>query len=533
MNLFKEDTRHLEGNDVPFKNIAAVQELSSILRTCMGPNGMGKLVVTHLGKTVISRSTGAVLANLEVEHPVAKLIVMASENQAAETGDHSTIVIALAGEILENIKNLLEMKLSIKDIIQGLEMAQKKALELMPALVCHTIPSLSDEKEVIKVMLPVVGSKTNGFEQVLTPLIAKACIDILPQDPTKFNVENIRVAKILGGAVQDSCTVKGFLLARDTEGSVKHIQSPKIAVFGCAIDKDEGETKGTIVLHNAAELQSYTLGEEMRMKNIIDEIASSGANVIATGQTYSEYALHYIEQHRMMAIKIPSKFELRRFCLAVGATALVRLGAPTQEELGHCHEIGIDEIGETRCIIVQHLPNDSINKISSIVIRGGTQAALDELERVIIDAVNLYKVMTKEPRFFPGGGAFEMQLSQLLHVYGKSIPGLHQYAIGAVAEALTVIPKTLAENAGLNFNDTLSQLRVAHAQGRKTMGVNVEGGILDMAQGFILDNVLVKEWAIKYAIEAVITAMQVDQIIMAKPSGGPKPQGMKTGDPED
>eukprot|EP00708_Paratrimastix_pyriformis_P002355 GAFH01001101.1.p1 GENE.GAFH01001101.1~~GAFH01001101.1.p1 ORF type:complete len:549 (-),score=203.73 GAFH01001101.1:326-1903(-) len=522
------------GQDVVFKNISAINELSAIHRTCMGPHGQSKLVVTHLGRTLISRRTSTIVENLAVEHPAAKLVVMAANHQATEVGDGTTFVITLAGEILEKVKPFLEMRLSIKDLVEGLDMAMRKTLEILPELAVFSVPNVVDIPTATRVIKCVIGTKMNGYEHTLAPLVAQACADILPSDPKKFLVENVRVAKVLGGNIADSSVIRGFCLTRDTEGTVKHIRNAKLAVFGCAVDKDEGETKGTITISNADELKNYSVGEEQRMKQIIDDVARTGANVIVTGATFGEIAEHFIEAHGMMAIKVPSKFDLRRLCLATGATALVRLGAPTAEEMGHCAAIDAQEVGGTRVLVLSQEGGSATSRISTILVRAATQNTLDEIEKVIEDGVNVFKTMTRDQRFLAGAGACEMELSHRLEGYGRSIPGLQQYGVRAFAEALAVVPKTLAENAGMNFNDVLSNLRSAHTAGKATWGVlSMENTIGDAAAAGIYDSLLAKEWAFKFITEAVRTVLSVDQIIMSKPAGGPKPRDQQAGDAGD
>nr|WCZ58364.1 T-complex protein 1 subunit theta [Paratrimastix eleionoma] len=533
MQLLKEDTRRFQGQDVVFKDISAVNDLATMHRTCLGPNGLGKLVVTHLGKAVISRRTSTILENLPVEHPAVKLVVMAANNQAQEIGDNTTFVITVAGEILEKVKPFLEMRLSGKDLIEGLDMATKKCLEILPTLSVFTPSDLTNAEQVTMCIKPVIGAKMNGYENVLAPLTAQACCDTLPKDPAQFNVEHVRVAKVMGGSPLDSQVVRGFCLPRDSEGSVKHITNCKIAVFGCAVDKDDGENKGNIVFHNAEELTAYTTGEEEEMKRAIDAIVATGVNVIATGATFGEIAQHFIEQRKLMAIKIPSKFDLRRFCLATGASAMVRLGAPTAEEIGHAQSIDVDEVGGTKVVKISQPAEDCTSRISTILIRAATQNQLDEMERVINDGVNVFKAMTRNAKFVAGGGACEIELSRQLESYGQTIPGLQQYGVRAFAEALAVIPKTLAENAGLNYNDILSNLRAAHAQGKQNFGVDIENGVVaDMHEAHVYDLMIGKEWAIKVLTDAVRTVLQIDQIIMSKPAGGPKPP-KQGGDDED
>lgn len=370
--------------------------------------------------------------------------------------------------------------------------------------------------------------------------MAKACISICPADPKRFNVDNVRFAKVMGGSVQDCSVVRGFCLAHGTQGSVKHIKNAKVAVFGCAIDRDEGETKGTIVMETAEQLRTYTQKEEQRMKAVVEEICSTGATVVATGSTVSEIALHYLEQKGVMVIKILSKFDLRRFCLATHSTALVRLGAPTAEELGFVKSIDVKEVGGTQVLVISQEDTESssssvpssfkngeeseetINsRISTIIIRSATQAALDDIERVLIDAVNTYRTATRDPQFVAGGGAFEMELSKKIAEYGKTQTDLSQYSIASFAESLQAIPRLLAETSGLDANEITSKLAHKHAEGNSNDGVDCHRlCICDVVkESGVLDSRLLKEWVLRFGVDCVKSILSVDSIIMAKPAG--------------
>lgn len=545
MNLFKEDTRHQDGQSLPLKNIEAVQELTDLIRTNLGPNGLSKLVVTHLDKVIVTRRTETVLFNLTVEHPMAKLVVMAAKNQAGEVGDGTTQIVAWIGELLTRIKPLIVMKLPVKDIQDGLDLALQQSLLSLDQLVVEEVKDVRNLEQVVRVLKPVVGAKMAGQEDFLAELVAKACISICPADPKRFNVDNVRFAKVMGGIASDSQVVQGFCLARNTEGTVKHLKNAKIAVFGCAIDRNEGETKGTIVLEDAKQLENYTAAEEGRMKAVIEDICSTGATVVVTGSTVSEIALHYLEKKGVMVVKVLSKFDLRRFCLATHSTALVRLGAPTPEELGFCKSIDVREVGGTQVLVISQTDDsaasssssssapeteEEINsRISTIVLRSSTQAALDDVERVLIDAVNTYRCICRDPRLVAGGGAFEMELAKRIRDYGKAQESLAQYAIEAYADSLSAVPRTLASTSGLDANEIATKLAYNHAQGKERDGIEVRSlKICDVVStAGIVDTRAMKEWVLRFGVDTVKSILSVDTIIMAKPAGL-KPPGEKT-----
>jgi len=259
------------------------------------------------------------------------------------------------------------------------------------------------------------------------------------------------------------------------------------------------------------------------LEEIVKKIAESGVNVLVSGGAIGELALHFLERYKIMAVKVMSKFELRRICRAIGATPLVRLGAPAPEEIGHCDLVSVEEIGSTKVTVFKQQSAESHSGISTVVIRASTQNTLDDFERSVDDGVNVYKAMAKDTRFVAGAGATEIELSRSLQTFADQTPGLIQYAIKKFGEAFEVVPRTLAENAGLKAIDVISNLYAAHNKGNTSDGINVEDGSIESAVKLgIFDHLAAKHSAIRLATHAVITILQVDQIIMAKQAGGPK-----------
>jgi T-complex protein 1 subunit theta len=259
------------------------------------------------------------------------------------------------------------------------------------------------------------------------------------------------------------------------------------------------------------------------MEEYVKMIADSGAKVVVSGQSFGEMALHFIERYGLMAIKMPSKFELRRFCRATNAVGLIKLARPAADELGYVSQIDVKEIGGTKCVVVQQ--NDKTSRVATVVLRGSTENVMDDIERAVDDGVNAFKALTKDSRTLPAGGATEIELAHRLAAYGRKQTGLDQYAIEKFSKSLEVVPRTLAENAGLNATDVVYNLYAAHAAGETKAGVDVsaESQWVDLAaKESVADVFLVKWWALKLAVEAVCTVLRVDQIIMAKQAGGPK-----------
>ncbi|OCB85834.1 T-complex protein 1 [Sanghuangporus baumii] len=532
VQLFKEGYKHLSGlEDAVLRNIQAVAELSDLVRTSFGPNGRNKLIVNHLGKLFVTSDAATIIRELEVVHPAAKLLVMASEAQEAEMGDATNLVLILAGELLKVAENLLVMGLHPSEVTVGYELAGKKALEELETLSTSSLPSPLTQTDLTAALKPAIASKQYGSEDILASLVAEAALIVMPPNPKNFNVDNVRVVKIMGGSLAGSKVVRGMVFNREPEGSIKRVTKAKVAVFTSGLDIAQTETKGTVLLHNAQEMLNFTSGEEKHMEKVFKEIADSGVKVIIAGSTVGELAMHFLDRLGIAVLKVLSKFDLRRLCRVVNATPLARMGPPTPEEAGFVDVFEVTEIGGDRVTVLRQEQGNEGEKTrtATIVLRGATQNALDDLERAVDDGVSVLKSLLKDPRLVPGAGATELELARRVEAYGASLTSLSQHAVKRYAAALEVVPRTLAENAlgGAEGNEALSALWVRHQQpGGATFGVDIdgesEGGVLDAQVAGIVDSLAAKSWAIRLATEAAISVLSVDSIIMAKPAGGPK-----------
>merc|ERR1711977_752536 len=488
----------------------------------------------------LSRDTIPMIPKMElfsvILMPVVRLLrqyrlpwdLMASQQQEAEMGDATNLVIVLAGELLKKAEDLLRMGLKTSDVIRGYELAQTFALNELESLVVDKVEDLRSQAELSKAIRTVVASKQNGSEQFLADMVAEAVLAVLPKNPVNFNVDNIRVVKIMGGSLEQSRVVKGMVFGREPDGSVKKAVRAKVGVFSCPIDTSQTETKGTVLLHNAKEMMDFTKGEETQLEAHIKELFDSGLRVVVAGSTVGELAMHYLNRFGILVIRILSKFELRRLCRVVGATPLARLGAPMPDEMGSIDVVETLEIGGDRVTVFRQ--ENEQTRTATLVLRGATQNHLEDVERAVDDGVNVVKAITRDPRLVPGAGATEMQLVERIQAFGDKTPGLAQYSIRKFGEAFEVIPRTLAESAGLDATEVLSRLYTAHHKKDDwDTGVDIENedntGILDAKDEGILDLMICKSWAIKLATEAARTVLSVDQIIVARQAGGPKPPG--------
>ncbi|KAJ9525435.1 hypothetical protein QJQ45_003170 [Haematococcus lacustris] len=512
-SMLKDGHKHFAGLDeAVMRNIEACKNLAQITRTSLGPNGMNKMVINHLERLFVTSDASTIVSEMEVNHPAARLLVLAAMAQEQEIGDGTNLVLTFGGELLSNAEALLRDGLVTAEIADGYSRAGAKALEILETLVVEGSKEAVDVRDkdlVARRLKGAIASKISGYEDMLAQLVAEACIDVLPKNPVNFNVDNVRVV------------VKGMVLRRDAEGTVKHMENAKVAVYSQGIDTSSTDTKGTVLIKTAAELENYAKSEESKLEEYIKAIADTGvkagatakAHVVASGSAIGEMAMHFLEKYGLMVLRVPSKFELLRFCKSTGATARASFGAPSPDELGFVKYLSVQEA--------------SLGAISTIVLRGSTEGFLDDVERALNDGVNAFKALTRDGRCVAAGGATELELARQIGDWGKKLTGLEQYAVKAFAESFEVVPRTLAENSGLNATDVLSALYAAHAQGQINTGVDINGGPpKDLSQEGVVDLYATKWWALKLATDAAGTVLRVDQIIMAKQAGGPKPRGM-------
>lgn len=530
--MMKDGSKQYSGiEEAVMRNITACKEIAQIVRSSFGPNGMNKIIVNHLDKIFVTNDAATIVRELEVEHPAAKMVVLAAQQQEQEVGDGTNFVITFAGKLLEKAEHLLRMGLTPTEIIYGYEMAAAKALETLPGLTCYTVQNIKDEEEVIKALSTSIASKQYGYETFLSGLITKACISVLPTDNRPFNIDYVRMVKIVGAGALASTVVNGLVFPRESGGVVHSAADAKVAVFSCPVDWTQTETKGTVLIKNAKELKEFSSGEENLLEEQIKSIKDAGVKVVVSGGKIGDMAQHFLNKYGLMSVKIMSKHDLRRLCKAVGATPIPRLTAPTASELGFCSAVVSEEIGDTRVTVFRQVGDSAV---ATIVIRGATDNIMDDLERACDDGINNYKTLVKDGRYVPGAGATEIELASQLAKFAVSREGLEQYSIAAYGEALEAIPHALADNAGFKPQEVVSKLYAAHAAGNVAAGLDNQAdlpAVCDATKAGILDLLQTKHWAIHFATNAAVTVLRVDTIIMSKPAGGPK--APKQGDRDD
>lgn len=410
MGLMKEGTKHLTALEgVIIKNIEACAELGKLTRTSFGPNGMNKLIVNHLDKIFITSDAATIITQMEIIHPAANMICMAAKMQETDYGDGTNFVITLASELLLKAENLISMGLHSSEIVNGYRKAGKYTVEQLPSLACERMKLPPSKSDMLRCLKSVTSSKFYDYSDLLSELIAEACsfamsVKSSSEQITKcsLNVDNVRVVKIPGGSIHNSRVIKGMVLTRPPMGKILRKEKAGIAVIGSNVEAAQTEAKGTVLLNTAAELLAFTGGEEDQLEEQIKGIRDSGVDVLISGGSVSEMALHFIERYNMMCVKVTSKFELQRICKATGAFPVVRLGPLQKDELGQCDLVETRELGGQQCIVFEQYKEESA--IATIMLRSATANQLEDLERAVDDGVNTIKTLCNDQRLLPGAG---------------------------------------------------------------------------------------------------------------------------------
>lgn len=484
------------------------------------------------------------------------MILQTAEQQKREFGDASGWVVAMIGEWLRLADALLRLGLTPTQVVEGYEVAGGRALEAVRDL---SVPS-TDLPSLIRT---VIAAKQFGQEEFLGGLVLKAFALVREHLKTgPFDPDNVRIVKVMGAALGSSFVTPGMLFNRDAEGSVKRVvascpegafpkmsDAVKVAVFACPIGNARTETKGTVLFSSADQMLSFNREEEAQLAAQIGAIAGSGVQVVVSNDTISEVALNVLDSHGILACKVTGKWDFRRICRALGATALARFGAPLAEELGYAAAVETVEVGSDRCLVFRAIP--SIGSVSTVVLRGSSPNYLDDVERALDDALATLRIVTASSRtlasqaglaiadpliqfdVLPGAGACELELGKRLRVFAASCPGVIQYAMRRFAEGFDRIPMVLAASAGyddeacialLHASPSINGIRISDCDEPSDSADSQQFVLSDPISNGILDLTVTKLAAIRHAIQATLTILRVDQIIMSRPAGGPAPR---------
>ena len=522
--ILKEGGQRTRGRDAQSMNIAAAKAVAGAVRTTLGPKGMDKMLVDTIGDVVITNDGVTILKEMDIEHPAAKMMVEVAKTQDDEVGDGTTSAVVIAGELLKKSEELLEQDVHPTVITLGYRQAAEKAQELLQTI---AVDVKAKDKEILAKIAgtAMTGKNAEASKEKLCDLIVRAITLVADADGT-VDTENVKVEKRVGGAIEDSEIVEGMIIDKERvhPGMPKTVKAAKILLLNAAVEYKKTEVDAEISITSPDQLQLFLDEEERMIKGIVEKIKASGANVLFCQKGIDDIAQHYLSKAGILAVRRVKKSDMEKLARATGGALISSIDAISADELGVAGLVEERKVGGEEMIFVEKCKNP---KAVSIIIKGGTEHVVDELGRALEDALRVVGVVVEDKKIVAGGGAPEVELSLRLREYAATQGGRIQLAIEAFASALEVIPRTLAENAGLDPIDKLVELRAAHEKGEKTFGLDVfEGKPVDMLAAGVVEPLRVKTQAIASAAEAAVMILRIDDVIASAKSAGPSPEEM-------
>jgi thermosome len=486
---------------------------------------MDKMLVDTIGDVVITNDGVTILKEMDIEHPAAKMMVEVAKTQDDQVGDGTTTAVVIAGELLKRAEDLLDQDVHPTVIAHGYRMAAEKAQEILAEI---AIPVKTTDLDMLKKIseTAMTGKGAEAAKDKLCDLVVRA-VTMVAEDDGTVDKDNIKVEKKVGGSIQDSEIIEGMLIDKERvhPGMPKKVVGAKILLLNAAVEFKKTEVDAEINITSPDQLQSFLDEEERMIRNIVDKIIASGANTLFCQKGIDDIAQHYLAKAKIFAVRRVKKSDMEKLARATGASMVSSIDAISKDELGTAGLIEEKKVSGEEMIFVTECSNP---KAVSIIVRGGTEHVVDELERAMEDAIRVVSVVIEDKKLVAGGGSPETELSQRLKLYASSVGGRAQLAIEAFASALEIIPRTLAENAGLDPIDMLVELRAAHEKGQKTAGLDVyEGKAGDMLAAGVIEPLRVKTQAISSAAEAAVMILRIDDVIASSKSA--MPEGMPPG----
>jgi thermosome len=514
--ILPEGTFRSKGRTAQENNIAAAKAVADAVRTTIGPKGMDKMLVDSIGDIVITNDGVTILEEMEIEHPAAKMMVEVAKTQNEEVGDGTTTAVIIAGELLKKAGELLEQEVHPTVIIRGFNLAKEKVLKAMDKI--SQPISLEDDADLKKIaMTSMSGKSAYAYSEKLAELVVKAVKQVAEKRDGKVIVdtENIQREKKHGGSSEDTELIEGIIIDKEVvhPGMPKIIKNAKIALLDAALEVKETETDAQIQITDPNKLQEFVDQEEKMLRNMVEKVAASGANVVLCQKGIDDVAQHYLAKKGILADRRVKKSDMEKLAKATGARVVTNLDDLKKEDLGFAGLVEEVKIGDEQMTFIRNCKNP---KAVSILVRGGTEHVVDEIDRAIEDALGAVGSAIEVGKIVPGGGAPEEEAARELRKFAEEFSGREQLAINAFADALEVIPRSLAESGGLDPIDTIVALRAAHEQKKVESGVNVmEGGISDMVKLGVIEPLKVKTQAINSAADAAIMILRIDDVISA------------------
>ncbi len=517
--ILKEGSQRTYGEEARRSNIMAARAIAEMLATSLGPRGMDKMLIDSFGDITITSDGATILKEMEVQHPAAKLLIELAKAVDAEVGDGTTSVVVLAGKLLEHAQTLLDEGIHPTIIIEGFELAKRKALEIIDKIAVSVNPR--DEKTLKDVaMTSLSGKVVREYRDFLADLAVKAALKAVEERDGKLylDIDNIKIEKKKGKSIIETELVEGIVIDKEVvhPGMPKRVTNAKIALLDAPLEIEKPEWSAKIRVEDPEQIKMFLEEEARLLKEMVEKIKSIGANVVITQKGIDEMAQHYLAKYGIMAVRRVKRSDLEKIARATGATIVSSIKDLSPEHLGEAELVEERKVGEEKMIFIEGCKNP---KSVTILVRGSNDRIMDEVERSLHDALCVIRDVIREPKIVAGGGAVEIELSLKLREYATTLSGKHQLAVKAFADALEFIPSVLAMTAGMEPVDAIVELKSRHAKGEVWAGVDViNGRITDMMKEKVIEPAIVKKQVIQAAAEAAIMILRIDDVIAAAPT---------------
>ena len=522
--VLKESALQQKGRDAQKNNIAAAKLVAELVKTSLGPRGLDKMLVDSLGDVTITNDGATILKEIDTQHPAAKMMVEISKTIDTEVGDGTTSSVVFAGALLEKAEKLLEKDVHSTIIIDGYQAASEKALELLAKLAKTVKPD--DRESLIKIAKTSMQSKLVSEDSApLSKLVVDSILKIAEKDGDKHSVDldNLKVEKKAGGSIDDTSLVNGIVLDKEIvhSGMPTKVEEAKIALVNAALEVEKTEMSAEIRISDPTQMQQFLEEENKMLKSMVDKIHNIGANVLICQKGIDDISQHYLSKHGVLAVRRVKESDMTKLAKATGGRISTNLDDISADDLGSAEIVQQKKVESDKWVFIEGCKNP---RSVTVLIRGGSQRVVDEVDRSLHDALMVVKDVVENPSIVAGGGSPEAYLAAELNEWSSSSEGREQLAIKQYAEAFESIPLTIAENAGMDPIDTIITLRANQSNGKQTVGINAkESKIGDMFRLDIVEPLVVKEQIIKSATEAACMILRIDDVIAV--SGGPSAGG--------
>jgi len=524
--ILKEGTKREKGKGAQSNNIMAAKAISDAVKSTLGPKGMDKMLVDSMGDVVVTNDGATILKEIDVEHPAAKMIVEVAKSQDEECGDGTTSAVVLTGELLKYAGDLLDQNIHPTVICGGYKLAAEKAKEVLRKLAINI--KEGDKKTLKNIAMTSMASKGASSEkELLADAVVEAVTSVAEKigGKTYVDLDNIQIQKKQGGGMATTEVISGIILDKERvhDGMPKLVKNAKIALVNAALEVRKTEVDARIQIQDPTQLQAFLDEEEEMIKKMVNKVKNSGANVLVCQKGIDDLAQHFLAKEGIYAVRRAKKSDMEKLAKATGAKIVANLDGLSSKDLGQAGKVEEKKIGDDKMTFVTECKNP---KAVSLMIRGTTEHVVDELERGIHDALSVVKVALEDGKMTIGAGAAATEISMSLRDYATTVGGREQMAIEAFANAIEVIPKTLAENAGLDPIDMMLEIRSAHKKGKKNAGINVfTGKVDDMFKNNVIEPLRVSMQEIEASSEAATMILRIDDVIASKGTGAPMPPG--------